>query len=49
MQGNNIMIFETSGDREAVFAALGTADSCNALLRAQSRATLIYYSQLVTS
>ena len=39
------MMFVTSADREAVLAALRNADSCNAVLRAQSRATLTYYSQ----
>ena len=48
MQGD-IMTFVTSADREAVLAALRSADSRNAVLRAQSRATLTYYSQLVTS
>ena len=48
MQGD-IMTFETSADREAVLAALRSADSRNAVLRAQSRATLTFYSQLVTT
>ena len=47
MQGD-IMMFVTSVDREAVFAALRSAHSRNAVLRAQSRATLTFYSQLVT-
>ena len=49
MGKHNDINFETSGNREAVFAALKSANSCNAVLRAQSRATLTYYSQLVTS
>ena len=48
MQGD-IMMFVTSADREAVLAALRSADSRNAVLRAQSRATLTFYSQLVTT
>ena len=48
MQGN-IITFVTSADREAVLAALRSADTPNAVLRAQSRATQTFYSQLVTS
>ena len=48
MQGD-IMTFKISGDRKAVLAALRSAHSRNAVLRAQSRATLTFYSQLVTT
>ena len=45
----SIMMYVTSADREAVLAALRSANSHNAVLRAQSRATLTFYSQLVAS